>query len=181
MKKDKKVLDIKEEESVDDFKPKVNWFDKIPYWIKAIFIKYWFFGALYFFFVIGIPNLSSDAYVIIYGVALGVINDIIIYKILEMLESYKKESRYFVFFRSKKLYSLFINLVYGFVIGAISMIVSFYLRGLITSLTPDGSVTWYFAMPLSFGLLALAIDGVFIGLKDLIVYLYRRFTNKEVF
>ncbi len=166
----------------EEFKPKVNWFDRIPYAVKALVLKYWFFGMIYFFFVMGIPNLDMTSETVIVGVALGILNDLVIYKILELFDSYKNESQYYKFFRSKKVYSIFINTVYGFIVGGLSMIFSFVFRYWIqngTSLEVFDTIKWLFAEPFTFALLALFVDAIFIGIKDLCVYLYRKHISKK--
>jgi len=169
----------KDTDKQENFKPKISWFDRIPYFLKALFIKYWFFCALYFFFVMGIPNLNFYAYMIIMGVAVGLLNDLVIYKLLDLLDDYSHQLRYYVFFRSKKFYSVFINSAYGLVLGSLSYLLASVLRVAIETYITGGEVTSWFAEPFSFGLLAFVIDAIFIGFKNLCVYLYGKIFRKE--
>jgi hypothetical protein len=82
-------VDAKEEEIQEPIK--VSWFDKIPYWVKAVFVKYWFFGAIYFFFVMGITSFVGNAYEVVWRtvtvcLAIGFMNDLLINHILSFME-----------------------------------------------------------------------------------------------
>lgn len=154
---------------------KVSWLDRIPYWIKALFIKWWFFGVIYFFFVMGLSaiigneNFTAVIQIIIIGFAFGVITDLMTNNVLEMVESNKRESRYWAMWAGHKYYIFIVNVVYGFALGVATSLVCAQFTTLIDNAT--GSVNYWFREPCTFALVALAIDMACIGIKDLIVYL----------
>lgn len=149
---------------------------KIPYWVKAIFIKYWFFGAVCFFVGMGF-GLSGDLYALVAGLLSGALTDIACDNILIMMDSDEHESRMFMMCKSKRIWSFIVNIIYA--IG-IYFGVAYFCDWMVSLIyNPD---SWFlsnlFAGPLSQGLVALIIDLICIGIKDLIVYLVKK--NKKV-
>lgn len=159
----------------------VSWFDKIPYWIKAVLLKYWSCGMVYFFFVMGLGvyfmNTTYDPYLVmlIVGVAMGFINDFVIYNILVAMDTDKNESRFYMMFKSKKVYSLLINIPYGIVWAFVTGIIC----ALLVTVIPANEFG-LFREPLTYGVIGLAVDAIFVFIKDVAVYYCRKITHKEV-
>lgn len=160
---------------------KISWFDRIPYWIKAVFIKWWFFAMIYFFFVMGIAGMlgsggmAIEIQIIVVGLAFGALTDLFTNNILEVCDSAKKESRWWAMWAGHKYYIFLVNIVYGFALGVATSFACAYFVSLID--VSGESVTYWFREPCSFGLVALAIDLACIGIKDLIVYFVTRAKN----
>ncbi len=149
----------------------------VPYPVKALLIKYWFFGLNYFLFQRGLGYLfleltkANSLYLrLISGFALGVFNDLLLYPILRVLEVSEGESFPYVFFTGKHVYSLLINVAYGRLIGFLSYLACLNLYNLIAASYPN---TFFFREPFSYGLMAFLIDFAFLGLKNLCVYLIK--------
>lgn len=180
--------DVKKEHHEEDLvdkktlkKYRLHWYQKIPYPVRALFIKYWFFGLNYFLFMMGLGALpffrevSSELFAIntvllmfVCGFALGAFNELFVYNILDVIEDYPGQSKSYVLFKSKKIYSLFINIFYGIVLGMGSLLVC----GLLASLIGD---TFWFREPFSVAVIEFIFDMFVIEIKNLIVRLYRRF------
>lgn len=171
----------KEDEGLVDKKTlkkyRAHWYNKIPYPVKALFIKYWFFGLVYFLFMNGLGSLEifrSEALfsvmtlvlILITGLAIGVFNDLLVYNILDVLEDYPGQKEDYVFFKSRKLYSIFINIVYGLVVGFSGI----YLCGTIASLVDPSLSSLWFREPFTCGLVLSVVDGVFLLLKYFFVH-----------
>ncbi len=167
-------------------KYKVHWYQRIPYPVRALFIKYWFFGLNYFLFEMGLGSISifrestgdtfaaaSMILILISGLALGVFNDIFVYNILDVIEDYPGQKKPFVIFKSKKVYSLFINVIFGIVVAFLGRLLS----GLIAlAIDPELTNVWgWFREPLTCGLMMFVVDGALISIKNFIVYLYHHF------
>lgn len=171
---------IEEEEPLK--KPRLSPFSKIPYWIKAILIKYWFYGLYYYLVYMGIGALfkendvtSTIIMLIIFCFFGGILNDLILSGILIVLERKPNEHKPFVIYKKEKsVISSVINVIYGFIWGTSSVL----LTGLIATNLPS-DWTWFGREPLTFALFALAIDMVFVGIKDLIVYLVKKQKMKD--
>lgn len=143
---------------------------KIPVWVKALFIKFWFAGAVCFFVNMGLGTVISDPLdlLAIDGVVLGILTDVLVNPIFRFLESSEKEyNNYMMFpFPLKKFWTLFTNIVYyvAIMLGVL---------GLYYVMNEFGGMGVY-VEPLLFGVFAVIIDMAFIGIKDLIVYLVKR-------
>lgn len=166
---------------------RIHWYQKIPYPVRALFIKYWFFGLNYFLFDVGLGYLdffqssSGDIFayatlilMLISGLALGVFNDLFVYNILDIIEDFPNEKEHYVIFKSKKLYSLFINILYGLLVGFISRLIC----GNLTRLIDPTLHTFLFREPFTCALMMFVIDALFITIKNAFVSLFRNVLNK---
>ncbi len=164
-----------------EFDPyKIDKLSRVPVWLKALFIKFWFAGAVCYFVNMGLGVYVKAALdlLVIDGVLLGVLVDCIVNPIYRMLESDKKEyNNYMMFpFPFKQYWTFLTNIIYY--IGVFVCVNYAYLglNLLIQLIKPN----WFIAIePLLFGLIALAVDMAFIGIKDLIVYLVKRAKSKK--
>ena len=95
-----------------------------------------------------------------------------------MMDSDKNESRNYMIFKSKKVWSLFINIAYAIVIYFATAYFCDYMVSLIYR-EDSFILSSLFAGPLSQGLVALVFDLICIGIKDLIVYLIKKNKVKE--
>lgn len=176
----------KEEQENKVDKPKVSFLKKIPFSIKAILIKYWFYGMYYYFIIMGIGyffqgsedtaiNSQETLYlVIIFCLFAGICNDLLLNTILDVIENVPGESKKYILFKRKKsVLSTLINLVYGFVWG----LICFYIASLFASL--NESVSWIGREPFTFALIALIIDFAFVLIKDGILYLVKKVILKK--
>ena len=165
-------ININDSEATDiDKYTKTSFLSKIPYWIKAIFIKYWFYGAVCFFVGMGLGNLGVKdfIYVLVAGLISGALNDIACGNILLMMDSDKNESSNFMIYKKKTIWSLLINILYAILI--------YFLAGLfnyaIISLYTDPTI-WFLQEPLSQALVLTLFDGVFLTFKYLIRVMIRK-------
>ena len=165
-----------------EFDPyKIDKFSRIPVWLKALFIKFWFAGAVCYFVNMGLAVYVTDSLdlMVIDGVLLGVLVDCIVNPIFRMMESDAKEyNNYMMFpFPFKKYWTFITNIVY-YVIVFIGVSYAYYGINLLVQLIKPN---WFVAIePLLFGLIVVIVDMAFIGIKDLIVHLVKRKKrNKE--
>ena len=148
---------------------------KIPVWIKALFIKFWFAGVVCYFIILGLGNWVTDALdqAVLAGIVLGVFTDLFVNPIFTYLESPEKEyNNYMMFpFPFKKYWTFITNAAYYLVVGLVVM----QIYGGINLLAAkyDGYVSVAVG-PLLYGVFALIVDMAFIGIKDLIVFLVKR-------
>ena len=152
-------------------------FSAIPFWVKALFIKFWFFGAVCYFALMGLGTfftaddgsyawIQSIELYLLCGAIMGIFVDCFVNPIFRMMESDRKEYNYFMMFPFpfKQFWTFFANIVYYLVVT--------YVVGLMYGLIfgPHfGGVE-----PLLFGVFCLVADMAFIGIKDLIVFLIKR-------
>ncbi len=165
--KKKTPEEIKEEKVIDAYQRR-GFLEKVPYWVKAVLIKYWFFGVICFFVLMGLGLVITNALdkIVVCGLLGGMITDVVTDNILMMIESSDHESQWFMIYKkSKSVWSLIINLVYTLVLffGCSE------LMTLIISTYSDKSF-WFLQEPCSQALVLIIVDMAFIGIKDLILY-----------
>ncbi len=174
---DKNASEIPEEE-----KPlaKQGFLSKVPCFVKALFIKYWFAGACCFFFYWGLGMFVSDqfALILILGIACGISTDLLVNNAFRFIQSSDREYDKWMLFPKKKLWTFFVNLPYALML--VLLVVYTYNNINLWIITAKGlpSETVVLGVePFLFGLFYLIYDLVFIGIKDLIVYVVRHKKN----
>lgn len=174
--------ELSDKRAAKEFDPyKVDKLSRIPAWLKAFFIKFWFAGAVCYFVMFGIQFADTLDTVIITGVVLGVVVDMLVNSIFRYMESDRKEyNAYMMFpFPFKKFWTFFTNIIY-YVIVLIAVYYCYEgLNLLISSIKGTTDKIHVGVEPLLFGVLALIVDMFFIGIKDLIVYLVKRGKRKK--
>lgn len=157
---------------------------RIPVWIRALFIKFWFFGAVCYFVLMGLgtyftsddgsTTLLQDLQLyILCGAVMGVFVDCLVNPIFRMMESDKKEFNNFMMFPFpfKQFWTFFANIVYYLIVtlgvGCIYWFIDLYI------------VSFSGVEPLLFGIFCLVVDMALIGIKDLMVFLIKRAVRKH--
>ncbi len=156
---------------------------KIPFWVKVLVLKYWFYGAINFFMLMGIGggisgNSNWQWLAICCGLIGGAFYDLVINKIIMLWETDKHEGQYYSMIISKKYYAMLINIAYFVVL----FIVVYIVQNLLGIFCHD-ILKWSYTPgqePFSFGLIVLIIDGLFLGLKNIIVLVIKKLRNKNL-
>lgn len=153
---------------------KTDFLGKIPVWVKAIFIKWWFAGLVCYFVMWGLQSLmNADPLDVMFltGLVLGLVVELFVNPAFRYLEREKGEyDPYTMFpFPFKAFWTFFTNMLYYIVIV---IGVNFFYLGLGELNIVSG------VEPLLFGTFCVIVDMFFIGIKDLIVYLVRK-SKKE--
>lgn len=158
-----------------EFNPyKLDKLSRIPTWIKAIFIKYWFAGMVIYLVSFGLSSYigSNENLVILSGLILGVVVDFLVNPIFRYFESSDKEYDVYTMFPFplKKFWTILTNIIYY-------VIVALCVSG-IYALINLRFGTWG-VEPLIGAIFYVAVDMIFIGVKDLIVFLIRKVKKIE--
>ncbi|MGN1104318.1 MAG: hypothetical protein ACI4QI_05520, partial [Candidatus Coproplasma sp.] len=157
---------------------KIDKLSRVPVWIKASFIKFWFAGAVCYFVMFGLSlYVAADDLFIVCGLILGLLTDFIVNPIFRMLESDDKEyNNYMMFpFPVKVYWTFFTNLLYYVLVMFTVSYMYTGLNMLINLITGSPSSTIAVgAEPLLQGVFCVIADMAFIGIKDLIVFLVKR-------
>ncbi len=182
-KKEKWTNDSAPEGAPDSFKE--SKLRKIPYAYKAVFVKYWTCGVIYFFVNMGLTNTLFSDNVVLFsqGFDIIVLVDGLIYGLayfflhgflLELAERYEGEGRPWSIYYSRKWWTIWIDILYGLVWSFLCNFFCLYLNEWMNN-TP---VSWMFREPFTFALLGLAVEMAFIGLKNLCVYIVHRIQGR---
>ena len=161
-KKNKKTEEeIKQEKEIETYQ-KPSFFSRIPYGVKAELIKYWFYGALFFFIGMGL-SAQGEMLALLGGLIGGVVFDFMYGNILLIIETEKGQHDDYIIYKSKKLYSLIFNILFEL---AVFLATAYICIGIVKLYGKNN--IWLFQEPLSQALVALVVDGILLLIKYLI-------------
>lgn len=156
---------------------------KVADWVKMLFIKGWFAGAVCYFFFWGlggfIPNLLDQLFIT--GLALGVATDLLTNPVLRFFEKTKGENARWMMVTRKTYSGLFLNILYAYVV----LFLVFTLYNVINiaairlfGLPGDQVVLG--VEPVLFGVFYLGFDLLLIKAKHMVAGMVRDATKKPV-
>lgn len=141
---------------------------RLPMWFKALFIKFWFNGAVCYFFLWGlslyIPNIWDQIFVIM--LALGVVTDLLVNNLFRFISDDLHDYSKWMMFSQKKLWTLFANIIYAAVI--VLCVVQTYggINNLAVMLGGDSDKIALGVEPIMFGVFCLVFDLLFVFIKN---------------
>lgn len=156
---------------------------KVADWVKMLFIKGWFAGAVCYFFFWGlggfIPNLLDQLFIT--GLALGVATDLLTNPVLRFFEKTKGENARWMMVTRKTYSGLFLNILYAYVVLFLVFtlynvvnIAAIRLFGL------PGDQVVLGVEPVLFGVFYLGFDLLLIKAKHMVAGIVRDATQKPV-
>ena len=140
--------------------------DRIPAPVKALFIKFWFSGAVCYFIFWGLGSIVTNYLDMIFVLALvlGMVTDIFVNNALRFVETLPGENNKWMMFPQKKYWTFIANILYAFLV--LTCVIWMY-EGLRIGVEP-----------VLFGLFYLLIDLWFIGMKNLMKIIINDAINK---
>lgn len=141
---------------------------RIPNLVKVLFTKWWFNGAICFFFYLGLGTVIQNQLDLLFilGAALGMCTDLLTNNMLRFFEPEPGANDKYIFISVRKFWSIFFNLIYGYV----CLYIVVYLYGLINvilnALMGTGEEPMLTVGPILFGLFYLLVDLLFIGIRN---------------
>jgi hypothetical protein len=135
--------------------------------VKALLVKYWFNGAVCFFFFLGLGNYLRDLLdqLFVLGFAMGIITDILVNNILRFIEKTKGANDRWMMVPPRKLASLFLNIPYAYLV----LLFVYMLYNMINTVLTNSGKSVLSVEPLLFALFYLGFDLLFISLKHLFI------------
>lgn len=147
---------------------------KIPSWLKIVFVKFWFSGAICYFFLWGLGTyISGLDLMFVLAVGLGIVTDVMVNNLLHYFEPEKGAYDRWMMISVRKFWSIFLNVIYAGVllyciIWAYNVINTFLVGDVETAQTVAVPVE-----PIIFGLLYTGFDMLFITFKNTILKVVR--------
>ena len=142
-------------------KPILPW---LPKWAKAAFIKWWFAGAICYFFLWGLGTVIQNQLDILFvlWIALGIATDLLTNNVLRFTQQ-EKEYEPYIMLPAKKFYTFFVNILYALPLLVGTVLVYELINNILVIMMrlPEGSVPLG-VEPICFGLFYTGLD--FIGL-----------------
>ena len=156
--------------SSKEFNPyRTDFLSRIPTFIKALFVRWWFAGVVCFFvnMGLGIYVTAADDLIMLDGIFLGLFVDVFVNPLFRFMETDKREyNNYMMFpFPLKAYWTFFTNILYYVAVAWIVNFVYLFINEFMFTIHIE---------PLSWALIVVAVDMFFIGIKDLIVHLVKK-------
>lgn len=141
----------------------------IPDWVKIIFLKAWFAGAVYYFIAWGLGlylNLLDMIFVLCFAV--GAVTDLLLNNVIRFIEPVPGYNDDWLMVTKKGVPGLLLNVLYGFVIVICVYALTYGINYTVQNFLgfPSFSLP---GEPITFGLFCMGFDMLFIGIKRLIV------------
>lgn len=148
---------------------------KVADWAKLLFVKFWFPGAVCFFFIWGLGGYLADLMdtLFVTGIALGIVTDLMTNNVLRFFEKTPGENSRWMMIPKKGYISFPLNILYAFVV--LFLVYSLYnvINLVILQIIGGGDTVPLGVEPILFGLFYLGFDMLLIQVKHLIVRLFR--------
>ena len=149
----------------------------IPTWLKIVFVKFWFSGAICYFFLWGL-GLYIQGLDLLFALAvgLGVANDLMVNKLLRAFEPNDGDHDKWMMVTVRKFWSVFINVIYsGFVLYCVFQ--TYYMINVMLGVNANAGAEEAEAMlgvePIVFGLLYMGFDLLLIKIKNTFIKIFR--------
>ena len=150
----------------------------IPDWLKIVFVKFWFSGAICYFFLWGLGlYIQGLDLMFALAVGLGAANDILVNRFLRFLEPTEGEFDKWKMVTVRKFWSIFINVLYsGLVLYCVFQtyyVVNALLLGVDPSVDSSQAESMLGVEPILFGLLYMGFDMLLIKIKHTFIKIFR--------
>lgn len=146
----------------------------IPSWLKILFIKFWFSGAICYFFLWGLGlYLQNLDLMVALAIGLGLVTDLMVNHVLHTFEPTEGAYNKWMMVPHKKFWTIFVNILYA---GVLLFCVMQAYNVINTVLVGDVNTAESVAVgvePLLFGLLYMGFDMLFITIKNTMVKIFR--------
>lgn len=160
---------------------KNNFIDRIPSWVKALFIKFWFNGAVCFFIFWGlglfIPN--PENMIIVLAVTLGMITDLLVNNIFRFFAVVEGANDKWMMFPKKRYVSFFLNIIYSFFLLIVIIWIYNVINVAANAIAGTETTVYVGVEPILFGLLYMGVDLLFIAVKNTAIKILADAKNKN--
>ena len=156
---------------------------KVADWVKVLFLKGWFAGAVCYFFFWGLGGFLPSVLdqLVVTGLALGVATDLLTNPVLRFFERTRGENARWMMVTRTTYSGLFLNILYGYVV----LFLVFTLYNVINIAAIQlfglpGDQVVLGVEPILFGLFYLGFDLLLIKMKQMIQGMVRDAVKKPI-
>ncbi len=144
---------------------------RFPEWLKVIFIKFWFYGAVCFFVFMGLGMLVPNQIDMLFiaAIIMGMVTDLLINHFLRFVEKLPGGSARYMMVTRRGAVGFGMNLMYGFVL--IFLVVTVYnaINSAIFAITGGDPNTRLLSVePIFFGIFTTAADMLCVTIRNTI-------------
>ena len=149
----------------------------IPSWLKIVLVKFWFSGAICYFFLWGLGiYIQGLDLLFTLAVGLGVANDLMVNKLLRGFEPTEGAYDKWMMVTVRKFWSIFINVIYAGVV-LYCVFQTYYMLNVLLGVDPNVDTEQAESMlgvePILFGLLYMGFDLLLIKIKNTFIKIFR--------
>lgn len=148
---------------------------KLAGWVKLVFVKFWFAGAVCFFIIWGLGGFFADELDLLFvtGIVLGMVTDLLTNNVLRFFEKTPGENRQWIMVTRRGTAGLFLNILYGFVVLALVWGLYNVINLIAAGLTGQPDRVVLGVEPILFGLFCMGFDLLLLQAKGAIQRLRR--------
>ena len=149
-------------------------------WIKLLFIKGWFAGAVCFFFIWGLGGSMADQWDLLFvtGFALGTVTDLLTNPVLRFFEKTPGDHSRWMMFPKKGYITLPLNIIYGYVVLIFVFLIYSAINTVAARITGNWEMVALGVEPVLFGVFCLGVDLLLLQVKHLLIRLIRNPAKK---
>lgn len=158
------------EQDLKRYRSKSGFLSKWPVPLKMAFIKFWFSGAICFFFIWGLGIYVSNIVDMLFitSVAMGFVTDILVNNLIRFMADTNGQYDRWMMFPKKRFVSLIFNVLYAMLLTLCVYELYTFINLIIINLSSDASRLPLGVEPILFGLFYMGFDMLFLGLKKLL-------------
>ena len=148
-----------------------SFLDKIPFPVKAIFMKFWFNGAVCYFIYwgLGLFVANLENMILAMALSLGIVTDVLVNNAFRFFASTPGANDKWMMLPKKKLSNLFLNVAYSFVVLIAVVWLYNSINAVINAMRGTTGEVFLGVEPILFGLFYVIIDLALIGMKNLMI------------
>lgn len=151
----------------------------IPSWVKILFIKFWFSGAICYFFLWGMgPYLAGLDLLAVLAIALGVSTDLMVNHLLHSLEPEKGAYDKWMMVPFRKFWAMFLNVIYAGVLLYCVIQIYTVINTIAVGDVNEAETVALGVEPLLFGIFYMGMDMLFVTIKNTMVKVFREANTK---
>ena len=149
-------------------------------WVKLLFIKGWFAGAVCYFFIWGLGGAVADLWDLLFvtGFALGTVTDLLTNPVLRFFEKTPGGHSRWMMFPRKGFITLPLNIVYGYVVLIFVFMIYSAINTVAARITGNWEIVALGVEPVMFGIFCLGVDLLLLQMKHLLVRIVRDAVKK---
>lgn len=153
---------------------------KMADWVKLLFIKGWFAGAVCFFFIWGLGGMLGNELDILFvtGMALGGVTDLLTNPVLRFFEKTPGANARWMMVTRKGTLGLILNVLYGYVVLALVYLLYNGINLIASCLTGTTETVVLGVEPILFGVFCLGFDLLLIQIKRTLCRAFHRTAPK---
>ena len=156
----------------------------IPAWLKITFVKFWFAGAVCYFFLWGLGMyLQGIELMIVLAIGLGVVTDLLTNRFLRRFEPSEGAYDKWMMVTTRKFWSIFLNVIYAGVL-LYCVFRTYYGINVFMGVDPNVGHTEEESMlgvePILFGLFYLGFDMLLVFMRNMIKKIFRDAEKKAI-